>query len=354
MNNIYIIHLGIGQVGHSLADQIMRVKDKLRDKYLINLIYCGLYNSCSGYYNPEGFSDDQLKKILDNLERKGQKKEVNDEVLNILNELHQPFILIDTTASEKTFPLIFSALAKGGYAVLSNKKPLTMRQEEFDLLNQLGKDRLFYETCVGAGLPVISTLKDLIDTGDEILEIKGCFSGTLGYLFSQLEEGNPFSRAVLEAKNLGFTEPDPRDDLSGLDVVRKALILARMMGQKIELSDIKLEKLYIKEMENLSVDKFLKTINQMDEEYRKKFEKEKDNGKTLRFIANVSSNGCKVGMESVAKDSDLGSLKGPDNMIVFKTRRYFDRPMVIKGPGAGSEVTAAGVFADLLKVAGIE
>ncbi len=349
MKNIYLIHLGIGKVGRNLVNQIMNVKDKLRDRNLINLIYCGLYNSRGGYFDSEGIDKNKLTKIPDLLEKKKGKYGDNDEILNIIEKIHQPFILIDTTASEKTFPVIFSALVRGGCVVLSNKKVLTLRQEQFDLLHQLGKDRLFYETCVGAALPIISTLKDLIDTGDEILEIKGCLSGTLGFLFSQLDNGERFSEVVLQAKELGFTEPDPRDDLSGTDVARKAIILARIIGLKIELSDIKLEKLYKKEMENLSIDEFLKTVNQMDDDYKKRFEEEKDNGKTIRFIANISSKGCKVGMESVAKDSDLGSLKGPDNMIVFKTRRYFDHPLVIKGPGAGPEVTASGVFADILK-----
>lgn len=350
MKNTYIIHLGIGRVGRNLVDQIMRVKDKLRDKYLINLIYCGLYNSHGGYFDPEGFSNEQIIKNLDHLERKRQKNGVNDEILNILNEIHQPFILIDTTGSENTFPLIFSALAKRGCAVLSNKKPLTMRQEQFDLLHQLGKDRLFYETTVGAGLPIISTLKDLLDTGDEILVIKGCFSGTLGYLFSQLDNGKRFSEAIAEAKEKGFTEPDPRDDLSGLDVARKALILARLIGLKIEISDIKLESLFPQNLQNISVDEFLISVKELDDEYKERFKEVRKKGKTLRFVANISSNGCKVGMESVAKDSNLGSLKGPDNMIVFKTRRYFENPLVVKGPGAGAEVTASGVFADILTV----
>lgn len=353
MKNIYLIHLGIGKVGRNLVDQIMKVKDKLRDRNLINLIYCGLYNSHSGYYNPEGISNEQLTKTLDNLERRGQKKEVNDEVLNILNEMHQPFVLIDTTASEKTFPIIFSALAKGGCAVLSNKKPLTMRQEQFDLLHQLGRERLFYETIVGAGLPVISTLRDLIDTGDEIIEIKGCFSGTLGYIFSQLDKGERFSEAVMEAKESGFTEPDPRDDLSGVDVLRKALILARMIGQKIEMKDIKLQALYPESFNKYSIEDFMRNIKKLDKEYKEKFERARQKGNTFRYVAKVSQKSVEVGLTELPQKSDLGNLNGPDNIIVFKTKRYFDRPMVVKGPGAGIEVTASGVFADILNIANI-
>jgi len=353
VKNIYIIHLGIGNVGRALLRQVMEVEDMLRDKYLLNLIYCGLFNSRGGYYDREGYRKDQVRNILDQLKNIKYDERSDDEILNIIDEVHQPFILIDTTPSDKTFPVIFSTLAKGGYVVLSNKKPLTMQQEQYDLLHQLGQERLFYETTVGAGLPVIRTLKTLLVTGDDVLEIKGCFSGTLGFLFSKIENGSKFSTAVKEAKEKGFSEPDPRDDLSGLDVARKALILARIIGRKLELSDIEIESLYPTRMNKLSLDEFLKSATQLDSLYQDKFRKAKHMGKTLRFVANVTARKCTVGLEMVSKNSDLGSLKGPDNIIIFKTKRYFDRPMVIKGAGAGAEVTATGVFGDILTIAGI-
>lgn len=350
MKKLNILHLGVGQVGRNLVEQIIKMQDQLRDKHLADLIYCGLYNSRGGYFNPEGFSNGQLIKILDDLERIKSKEEINEKVLNALNEIHQPFILIDTTASEKTFPLIFSALARGGYAVLSNKKPLTLRQEQFDLLHQLGRERLFYETTVGAALPVISTLKSLLDTGDEIIEIKGCFSGTLGFICSSIEDGLPFSESVKRAKESGFTEPDPRDDLSGKDVARKALILARMIGQKIEMADIKLQALYPDSYNKYSVPEFMERIKDLDQEFKEKFQQAQNKGNTLRYLAKVTQKSVSVSLTEVPKQSDVGNLKGPDNIIVFKTKRYFDRPLVIKGPGAGVEVTASGVFGDILNI----
>lgn len=351
MKRFYIFHLGIGNVGRNLVLQIIDQMDALRDKYLIDLVYCGLYNSHGGYFDTEGFEKSKLVNIL--AELVGKKARDSRNMLDMVNEMHQPFILIDTTSSEKTFSMIFSTLARGGYAVLSNKKPLTIRQEQYDLLHQLGQERLFYETTVGAGLPVIRTLKTLLATGDEILEIKGCFSGTLGFLFSAIEDGSKFSGAVIAAKEKGYTEPDPRDDLSGLDVARKALILSRILGRHIELSDIDLISLYPESMGNLTVNEFLRKVNQLDDLYQRKIDDAKKKDQTLRFVATITARKCTVGLEKVSKNSDLGGLKGPDNMIIFKTKRYLDRPLVVKGPGAGPEVTAAGVLGDILQIAGV-
>lgn len=349
MKRFYIFHLGIGKVGRNLALQILNRMDVFRDKYLTDLVYCGLYNSHGGYFDPEGFEKNKLINILDELVRK--KVEASRNMLDMVNEMPQPFILIDTTSSEKTFPMIFSTLARGGYAVLSNKKPLARRQEQYDLLHQLGKERLFYETTVGAGLPVINTLKTLLVTGDEIVEISGCFSGTLGFVCSALEDGLSFSESVAQARKLGFTESDPREDLAGADVTRKTLILARIIGMKIEIEDIKVEKLYSPSFDKFTVEEFMENVGKLDKAYKNKFMKAKKKKNTLRFVTNISKKGCSVGLIEVAKNSDLGSLKGPDNLIVLKTKRYFDRPLVIKGPGAGAEVTAAGVFADILTIA---
>lgn len=359
MKKLYILQLGAGNVGGTLIQQITSYAGK-------ELMYCGVFTSKEGVFRKTGLS----KKVLSSFLQKQQFKHY-DAFINIakvqtasriagmsgmttngaLAEMPEPFVLIDTTASHTTLPLMKRALQRGGYVVMSNKKPIAGTQKDFDALHKLGADRLFYETTVGAGLPVISTLRTLLSTGDEVLEIQGCFSGTLGFLFSQVENGASFSDAVLEAKKLGFTEPDPRDDLSGVDVARKALIVARLLGMKLEMSDVKLEGLYPKKMSALSVDEFLAQLTNLDTKYKEKAATAQKQGKVLRFIATVSKDGCNVGLEAVEKTSDIGSLSGPDNLIVFKTKRYYDNPLVIKGPGAGREVTAAGVFGDLLAVA---
>lgn len=353
MKTFYLFHLGLGNVGQELANEIIKQVDFLRDNYLLNLKYCGLFNSKVGYYDREGYKKEQLINILNRIKNNKKNERTNDEILNIISEIHQPFILIDTTASDKTLPIIFSSLARGGYAVISNKKPLSMQQEQYDLLHQLGNERLFYETTVGAALPVISVLKTFLDTGDEILEINGCFSGTLGFICSSLENGESFSESVTNAKKLGFTEPDPRDDLSGKDVGRKALILARMLGQKIEMENIQLQAMYPDSYNKYSVGEFMTNIRNLDQEFMNKFQQASKKGNTFRYVAKITQNSVKVALTEVSKNSDLGSLKGPDNIVVFKTSRYLNNPLVIKGPGAGAEVTASGVFGDILAIARI-
>ena len=324
MNKAKIVHLGIGNVGKALVRQILEAD--------CGLIYCGMFNSKDGIFNKSGLRKFEIKKFSSDLQ--------NISFGEILPFLNKNYIVVDTTASEKTYELLIKALEKGCSVVVSNKKPLCSDIRIFEHLMLKSNGRFYYETTVGAGLPVIATLKNLLDTGDKITKIEGCFSGTLGYIFSELEKGVVFSRAVKKAFELGYTEPDPRDDLSGLDVARKALILARTMGLKIELSEINLTSLYPKEMEVLSVPEFMHAIKKLDRSF---------SGKTLRYVATIDGKSCRVGFKKVEKNSDLGSLDGPDNMVVFTTRRYANNPIVIKGPGSGTEVTASGVFADILE-----
>ena len=325
MKKLHILHLGVGNVGTEVVMQVAQQKGKLEKSLGVSFHYVHQFTS------------------------RNSKEEINDAIQKIA----PPFVLIDTTASDKTVPYIAKALKRSGFVVLANKKPLSGKQMDFNLLHRLGRERLFYECVVGAGLPVIRSLKDFIMTGDKIVEIQGCFSGTLGYIFSQLDNGQLFSEAVLAANKKGFTEPDPRDDLSGIDVARKALILARCLGRKLELEDISLASLYPHSMQNIGVKDFLEDLHHIDDVYRKKVEKAKKKDNVLRFVAKVNSHSCRVGLQEVNKSSDIGSLRGPDNLVIFKTKRYFHNPLIIKGPGAGIKVTAAGVFADLLSVAKI-
>ena len=345
MKKIYLYHLGIGNIGKELISQLAMQEELLTRKYGVEIRYAGLFTSSTGFFNAEGISVKEAKKLI--LE-KGLTQKIDPQ--KTISEMKNPFICIDTTASDQTIPLLKKALENGGFVVCSNKKPFTGSQKDFDTLHSFNESRLLYETTVGAGLPVIQTIKNLLDTGDEILEIQGCFSGTLGFIFSELEKGTPFSHAVFTAKDQGFTEPDPRDDLSGVDVARKALILARLLGQKKELSDIQLESLFPKKMEKYTVEDFLKNISQLDEQYAQKRNIAAKENKVLRFIAQITPEKSSVQLQAVDKNSDIGSLTGPDNIIVCKTKRYNTNPLIIKGPGAGIEVTAAGVFADIMTV----
>jgi homoserine dehydrogenase len=266
----------------------------------------------------------------------------------VIERIGRPFIVVDVTASDSTAPLLERALDRGGSIVAANKKPFAGSQDQFD---RLYTDRTFIEATVGAGLPVVSTLKTLMATGDEVLTIQGCLSGTLGFIFSQLESGLSFSSAVAEAARLGYTEPDPRDDLSGIDVARKALVLSRLLGRRIELSDIYLEGLFPEDLGALSIPEFQAALPGLDERYAEQLAQARNSGQTLRFVANISQKSCTVGLRHVDTESDLGSLGGPDNAIVIQTQRYREYPLTIKGPGAGAEVTAAGVLGDILAAA---
>jgi homoserine dehydrogenase len=284
--------------------------------------------------------------------------------------------VVDTSTgdSHRLFPFMERALARGARLIVANKKLLAGTQAEFTALTRFGPGRLMCEATVGAGLPIISTLRCLLSTGDDILEISGCMSGTLGYICSSLEQGVPFSQSVWRAREQGFTEPDPRADLSGQDVARKALILSRLWraeqrrrqdwggaapehaaagGGDIELDQIATEPLFPGDMAHLDTNEFLQRLPELDQEYATRMAGARSRGHTLRYTARVAGTGCRVGLEEVSLDGSMGHvLQGPDNIFQFRTRRYRERPLVVQGPGAGPEVTAAGVVSDLLISAG--
>jgi aspartokinase/homoserine dehydrogenase 1 len=215
-----------------------------------------------------------------------------------------------------------------------------------------GKSEFRYETNVGAALPIIDSLKDLMQNGDKIIKIEGVFSGTLSYIFNLLKEGKKFSDIVRNAKENGYTEPDPRDDLSGLDIARKLLILIRETGTKIELDDIKVENLVPKKLQNIkNIDEFLNKLKEYDSKFEAmRIEAEKEN-KVLAYVAKYENKKATVKMESVSIDHPCGSLSGTENVVVFNSRYYNDVPLTIKGPGAGPIITASGVLSDILKIA---
>eukprot|EP00250_Pteridium_aquilinum_P001990 c12202_g1_i1 orf=281-1441(-) len=259
-------------------------------------------------------------------------------------------IVVDCTASEETALLLSRAADLYHCIVLANKKPLT---SSLDIYDRLCKRRRYlrYESTVGAGLPVIATLTRFLMAGDPVHRIVGALSGTLGYVMSSLQEGQPFSVVVQRAKSLGYTEPDPRDDLSGMDVARKALILARLMGWSINMEDIAVESLFPVQMEQsrMSMEQFLtEGLSSLDAVMNDRINSAKTGGNVLRYVATIGEGRCKVGIVEVACDSPLGQLKGSDNLIEIYSRCYKSSPFVIQGAGAGNDTTACGVLADIL------
>lgn len=265
-------------------------------------------------------------------------------------------VLVDLTA-EETAPLLLEALRQGFHVVLANKKPLAVPLVQFDALFAAAAEHgvhLRYEATVGAGLPVLDTIAKLREAGDAIERVEGCLSGTLGFLMQRLDDEAPFSQAVAEAHERGYTEPDPRDDLSGMDVARKGLILARTLGLRLELADVRVEPLFPAELSRPEPRAFIAALAELDGPLRERVRAARAAGRCLRYVATVDTRdggAVSVGLREVAAASPAGRLRGTDNQIVFTTGRYRDNPLVVTGPGAGADVTAAGVLNDILAIA---
>ncbi|TLY52379.1 MAG: hypothetical protein E6K55_09320, partial [Gemmatimonadetes bacterium] len=263
-------------------------------------------------------------------------------------------ILVDLTADDTTETLK-AALAAGMHVVLANKRPVAADRRTYEALlaaAQARGRRVLLEATVGAGLPIIDTYQKLVESGDRVLRIEGCPSGTLGYLFGEMGRGAPFSAALRGAIAKGYPEPDPRDDLSGMDVARKALILGRLLGFSGELGDIAVESLVPDDAERLSVDDFLGSLERFDAAWAKRVAAAHARRGVVRYRAIVTRRRIRVGLVVVDASSPMASLNGTDNQFIFTTMRYRKNPLVITGPGAGPAVTAGGILNDVLQLAG--
>jgi aspartokinase/homoserine dehydrogenase 1 len=317
----------------------------------------------SGFiFDPEGISPRRLSGIAAEKRKgrslaelpKGQAASTEEAVAHIAGYALTRPVLVDLTADD-TGPALEQALTRGMDLVLANKRPLAERRSVSDALWQTARARgrrILHEATVGAGLPIIDTYHKLVESGDRVDRIEGLLSGTLGYVFSEVSSGVPFSRAVRSAMAKGYTEPDPREDLSGMDVARKALILARLLGYPGELRRGSVESLVPKWARTLSLDEFLERLEELDPTWQRRAESAAEEGAVLRYLALVTPSKIAVGVRSVSTSSPFAVIKGSDNQLVFTTGRYKSNPLVITGPGAGAEVTAAGVLNDILRLAG--
>lgn len=264
-------------------------------------------------------------------------------------------VIIDCTSSDDIAGRYAGWLEKGIHIVTPNKKAFSGSQGDYLQLKksaQQGNAHYFYETTVGAALPIISTLRNLLDTGDQVHSIQGILSGTLAYLFNSYDGTTPFSEIVRTARENGYTEPDPRDDLSGMDVARKLTILARELGQSIEIGNFPVENLIPEELRNVDSTQFMADLPRYDEQMQALYAEAKAEGKVLRYIASLHANGeASVALQRIDRDNAMAHINLTDNIVQFRTDRYADNPLVIQGPGAGPAVTAGGVFADLLSLA---
>ncbi|KAL8099715.1 hypothetical protein AgCh_032103 [Apium graveolens] len=258
--------------------------------------------------------------------------------------------IVDCSASLETIGVLKQVVDLGCCIVLANKRPLSSSLEDFDKIFRDPR-RIRHESTVGAGLPVIASLNRVLSSGDPVNRIIGSLSGTLGYVMSEVEDGKLFSEVVRTAKNLGYTEPDPRDDLSGMDVARKALILARLLGFRINMDSIKIESFFPEDMgpNVMPVNDFLENgLPLLDKHIEDKIKKASSNGNALRYVCVIKDSRCEVGIRELPKESALGRLRGSDNVLEIYSRCYNQQPLVLQGAGAGNDTTAAGVLADIL------
>jgi homoserine dehydrogenase len=368
MRSVQMIQVGIGTVGGEVIAQVMANRERWRQRLGLNVQIVALARGGGALRRSDrgALSDDVLRQALDarqagrGLEQVASGNGASLEVVSLMETVDQhtaagQTMVLDAAAGEQTAAADARALAIGAGVVLSNKAPLAMPLDDRTsaaLWAATGTGgRLRYEATCGAGLPVLSTLKTLLDTEDEVFEIQGALSGTLGAIFSDVASGASFSDAVRSAKERGYTEPDPRDDLSGLDVARKALILARTMGRNVDLADIQVESLVPEHLVDCTVHAFLEQIGILDQSMAERAKAASDAGETLKYIATVSASGqIRVGVQGISTSSVLGTLQGPENIISMRTRRYDDYPLAISGPGAGAAVTAAGMLGDVLSL----
>lgn len=341
---------GPGNIGGTLLRQIGREKERLKSEFDLDILVRGIANSKRMLLSEKGVD---LKCWKDEFEKNSTEYDEEKFLSHVGAEYYPHFVLVDCTSSEEIAGKYSYFLKRGFHVITPNKKAPSSSYSGYENIFKVSKEsgkKFYYETTVGAGLPIITTLKDLKETGDKIISIEGLLSGTLSWLFTSFDGSVPFSSLIHKAKDLGYTEPDPRDDLSGMDVARKIVILSRTMGYKSELEDIKIENLVPKELLSLSLNEFLSSCDIMDEKILSLYERAKEKDCTLRYFGKVEKGVCSVGLGMFPSSHPFSRARGTDNVIQFKTERYFTQPLVVQGPGAGPEVTAAGIFGDLLRL----
>lgn len=344
---------GIGTVGSNLLQQIRSQQPKLMTQNGLKLNIVGIANSKKAVFNRGGI---QLYNYKQELQEEGIDSDPAKLCDHILDMNIYNAVFVDCTASEEVAAMYRKLMDGNVSVVAANKVAASSTYDNYLLLKETARHRcikFLFETNVGAGLPIINTMNDLINSGDHILKLEAVLSGTLNFIFNTISADIPLSKAIRMAREAGYSEPDPRIDLSGKDVIRKLVILAREAGYRVEQSDVK-KKLFIPdEYFSGSLEEFWKRIPELDADFEKERKEIEAKDMRLRFVAKMENGECEVGLKAVDSHHPFFELEGSNNIIMISTERYHEYPMIIKGYGAGADVTAAGVFADIISIANI-
>jgi aspartokinase/homoserine dehydrogenase 1 len=346
--NLYIA--GVGNVGTRLLDQIAQQKHYLKEKLNLNLRVIGITNSKKMYFDSDGIS---LKSWQQHLSE-GSEASILGFNEKIIEYNKRNSVFIDVTASDIVAKSYGGFLKNSVAVVACNKIACSSEYKQYESLKQLSTEYnapFLFETNVGAGLPIIDTLNNLMASGDEIISIQAVLSGSLNFVFNNFKKGGSFYDVVKQAQAEGYTEPDPRIDLSGVDVARKILILARESGLVLDLEDVvNVPFLTKSNLESKSVDHFYETLIEDDEHFQNLLASADSNGAQLKYVAQLKDGELRVGLEEVLPGHPFFNLEGKDNIVLFYTKRYTEQPLIIKGAGAGGDVTASGLFSDIIRM----
>ena len=347
--NLFIC--GVGTVGGKLIEQIRSQYETLMQRNGLKLNVVGIASSKAGAFDRDGIDLENYRELLKAPEAQG--KNLRDEVLgmNIFNS-----VFVDCTASKDIASLYQTFLEHNISVIAANKIAASSDYENYMKLKKTARNRgvwFRYETNVGAGLPIIGTINDLRNSGDKILKIEAVLSGTLNFIFNEIAADVPFSETVRRAKEQGYSEPDPRIDLSGTDVVRKLVILTREAGYQVEQADVEKHLFVPNEYFEGSVDDFWKKLPELDADFEARRKKLEADGKRWRFVATMEDGKTNVALKEVDDNHPFYRLEGSNNIVLLTTERYKEYPMLIQGYGAGASVTAAGVFANIMSIANI-
>ena len=344
--NLFIA--GVGNVGSRLLAQLQQQQHYLQKNLRLQVRVVGIANSKKMIFNEKGIDLQNWKTLL----KDGDKMSLSGFINTIQSKNLRNSVFADVTANEKVASHYAEILQKSVSIVACNKIAASSSFEYYEKLKNISREfnvHFLFETNVGAGLPVIGTLNDLLLSGDKINKIEAVLSGTLNFVFNNYNGRDSFATVVKQAQDEGYTEPDPRSDLSGVDVVRKIMILARESGEKVEMEDVVNEAFMPAECMKGSVSDFYACMEKQEDHFRAIFEKANNAGKKLKFVATYENGSAKVGLQEIDPNHDFYHLYGKDNVVLFYTNRYTGQPLVVKGAGAGAEVTASGVFADIIR-----